>query len=346
MLIQRTAFVNKKDDFDTVSNTASTTLKGLLDLIKSKLPVENFDADPVDFLSMENQLIVFASELSSKAKLLAADLDKRLKKAGELLDKVPTITDNKKKVDLVLEAVKYLLHEDFKIIPEFGLTAANGDEWNNSYTHKNELLDHLVNTAGVDFPEDDWLYGVSRVREKMHHWENIVLLSPAFKRNAPELHPVQLPYKINDSWLALEYPEKYVIDNDRLLYTAHYSVAFNKSINQCGLLIDEWTEVVPAKDETAGLSFHYDRPNAEPPQAILLALPTNFTGEWNWQDLLDTVNETLDMAKKRAIEPAQVDTTSYARFLPAIVSSMTVYPLTVSLNLAFNNKIHEVLNPG
>jgi hypothetical protein len=344
LLAGRAAFAAKRNDFNSISATAITTLKGLLDLLRSKLPVEEFDADPFDLLLMENQLILFAGELLSKAKLLGADVDKRLKKATELLDKVPTLTDNKKKVDLVLEAAKQLMHEDFKIIPEFTLTAANGDEWNNSYTHKNELLDHLVTTAGVDFPEDDWLYGVARVREKMHHWENVVLLSPAFKKNAPELHPVQLPYKANDSWLALEYPDDYVIDSDRLLYTAHYSTSFDKSKKQCGLLIDEWTEVVPAKDETVGLSFHYDRPNAEPPQVMLLAMPANFTGEWNWQDLLDTLNETLEMAKKRAIEPAQVDTTSYARFLPAIVSSMTVYPLTVSLNLAFNNKVHEILN--
>jgi hypothetical protein len=182
------------------------------------------------------------------------------------------------------------------------------------------------------------------VREKMHHWENLVLLSTAFNKTAPELHPVQLPFKAPDPWLAMEYPKTFVLDSDRLLYTAHYASPFTKNSNQCGLLLDEWTETVPSQEETVGLSFHYDRPNAEPPQAILLAMPPAFTGEWQWQDLLNTVNETLDMAKKRAIEPAQVDTTEYARFLPAIVSSMTVHPLSVSLNLAFNNQIHEVLN--
>lgn len=109
------------------------------------------------------------------------------------------------------------------------------------------------------------------------------------------------------------------------------------------MLIDEWSEIIPAKEENIGVSFHYDRPNAEPLQAILLAMPTEFTGSWKWQDLLNTVNETLNMAKRRAIEPAHVDTTSYARFLPALVSSMTVYPITASLNFAFNNNIHEVL---
>lgn len=344
LLADRTTFKAKRDDFDAVAVTNLTSLKDLLHLIKAGLPIENFDAEPFDLKVIEDGLIVFADELFTKAKLIAADLDKRLQTTDDLFTQYSTATDNNKKVTIVEEAVKQLLHEDFKIIPEFAVPSTSADEWNNSYLSKAQLFDYLQGSLGVDFPEDDWLYGVARVRERLHHWENIVLLSPAFKKAAPELHPVQLPYAANDSWLALDYPETYIINSDRLLYTAHYTLPFDKNSNQCGLLIDEWTEVVPSKDETVGLSFHYDRPNAEPPQAMLLAMPTAFTGEWSWQDLLDTVNETLDMAKKRAIEPAQVDTTDYGRFLPALISSMTVHPLTVSLNLSFNNQIHEVLN--
>jgi hypothetical protein len=344
LLADRTTFKNKRDDFAAIATTNLTSLKDLLDLLKAQLPIDTFDAEPFELKAEEDALIIFADELFTKATLIAADLDKRLQSATDLFAEYTTATDNNKKVNIVNEAVKQLLHEDFKIIPEFAVPPTTADEWNNSYAAKTQLLSHLQTTLGVDFPEDDWLYGAARVREKMHHWENLVLLSPAFQKTAPELHPVQLPYKAADSWLALDYPETYTIDSDRLLYTAHYTTAFDKNINQCGLLIDEWTEVVPSKEETVGLSFHYDRPNAEPPQAMLLAMPTAFTGAWRWEDLLDTVNETLDMAKKRAIEPGQVDTTDYGRFLPALISSMTVHPLTVSLNLSFNNRIHEVLN--
>ena len=34
----------------------------------------------------------------------------------------------------------------------------------------------------------------------------------------------------------------------------------------------------------------------------------NITGGWRWQDLVDTVHETMDLAKKRAIEPDHIDT--------------------------------------
>ena len=48
---------------------------------------------------------------------------------------------------------------------------------------------------------------------------------------------------------------------------------------------------------TTGVAFHYDRPNAEPPQAWLLALPASFDGAWSWDELVGAVTETLDAAK-------------------------------------------------
>jgi hypothetical protein len=46
------------------------------------------------------------------------------------------------------------------------------------------------------------------------------------------------------------------------------------------------------------------------------------------------------MAKKRAVEPDQIDTTPYGRFLPALVSAVTAYPITAALKLALNNKYY------
>jgi hypothetical protein len=271
-------------------------------------------------------------------------LNTRLTTAASLLADATAATEGKAQVDLLLQAGKQLFHEDFKIVPSFTMPADKADEWANSYGATNQLLDHLINTNKVDFPVDEWLYGVARVREKMYHWENATILSEAFGSTERVLQPVQLPFNNTDSWLAMAYPQNYVIDSDRLLYTAHYAVPFDKTKQQCGLLLDEWTEVIPAREETIGVAFHYDRPNSEPPQVMLLAMPSDFRGSWQWQDLVNILHETLDMAKKRAIEPANIDSRDYARFLPAVVSSMTVYPLTSSLNFAFNNNVHEILS--
>ena len=55
----------------------------------------------------------------------------------------------------------------------------------------------------MDFPLDDWLYGMARVREKMHHIENATLFNEGMTANCVpipimQLQAIQLPYREND----------------------------------------------------------------------------------------------------------------------------------------------------
>jgi hypothetical protein len=283
-------------------------------------------------------------------------VNKRLTASQSLLTAHGSAGTASERAQLMQTAARTLLGDDFLLIPEFSLTAAQGDEWEKALaaSASGELLRYQTDTLQVDFPMDDWLYGVARVREKLSHWERSLMLVRAFGKTEPELKPIQLPFKLNDRWLGLEFPEKDVadptkpfkIDGDKLLYTAHYAVPFQKTQNQCGLLLDEWTEVVPGEEETTGITFHYDRPNSEPPQVMLLVTPSDFKGAWQWRDLLDAVNETLEMAKKRAVEPVHVDAGNYARFLPATVMAVTVSQISIAANLAVNNNVSQFMVRG
>ena len=133
-----------------------------------------------------------------------------------------------------------------------------------------------------------------------------------------DLQALQFPFRVDDAWLGLRFPETlpngdpFGIDGPRLLYTAHFApgaeiVPAEPARRYCGLLIDEWSELIPAAEETTGLTFHFDRPNSEAPQAILLVTPPTITGAWQWADLVDALRETLDLARLRAVEPAQLD---------------------------------------
>ena len=42
---------------------------------------------------------------------------------------------------------------------------------------------------------------------------------------------------------------------------------------------------------------------------MLLVTSASNTGSWQWADLVGALNETLDLAKKRAVEPAFLDPT-------------------------------------
>jgi len=172
------------------------------------------------------------------------------------------------------------------------------------------------------------------------------MLASAFGLAPPPLTAIQLPFAAGEPWRALEFPAKPAITSDRLLYTCVYSQKFNPAARQCGVLLDEWTEVIPATKRDTAITFNYDRPDNEPPQTILLVVSASNGGSWQWADLVGALNETLDLAKKRAVEPAFLDPTVYSRFLPATVTASTSYGITIATALTVANGVIERLQGG
>ena len=82
-----------------------------------------------------------------------------------------------------------------------------------------------------------------------------------------------------------------------------------------GLLVDEWTEVVPSRTETTGIAFQFDPPDAVAPHAILLAVPPVIGEPWTVGTLNEVLLETLDLAHLRTVGPERLDAAS--QFLPA-----------------------------
>jgi hypothetical protein len=242
-------------------------------------------------------------------------------------------------VDALTRAAKSLLGSDFPIFPEFPLAPAQGDEWAKGIAAFNSgaLTQYLAGTLQIDFPVDEWLHGVARIRPNMRSWEQMTMLAGAFQQPVPDLLPIQFPFEDGAPWLALQYPSAYSLASEHLLYTAHYSMPFDKTARQCGLLVDEWTEVIPSTTRNTGIAFNFDRPNNEAPQSLLLVTPASSTGQWNWDDLVAGLNETLDMARKRLVEPVQLDATSYSMFLPATVMAASYIGISIATALAAAN---------
>jgi hypothetical protein len=304
------------------------------------------DSVGIDIAEELKQVGIFAADLQRNAENLRTEIQNRVTRASDLLANVAATGDPVARVELIKSAAKAIFGDDFVLVPEFTVESTHGTEWQNSLTDSNNSLRYLLTDLELDFPMDDWLYGVGRVREKLYHLENAILHIEGLKNVSLSLIPSQFPYREADYWLGMQFPEKkpgtddlFTIDEDKLLFTSIYTEAFDPGQAQCGLLLDEWTEVIPARQETVGLTFHYDQPNSEPPQALLLVTPTNFNHSWQWQDLVNSLHETLDLAKKRAVEPDHVDKTVYSRFLPPIVSLASPLPLTATLNLALNNQV-------
>ena len=110
------------------------------------------------------------------------------------------------------------------------------------------------------------------------------------------------------------------------LYNFYPESGFDPSLSQSGLMIDEWVETDPNRAETTGIAVHFNQPSTEPPQAMLLAVTPEVTGTWTWEKLMGILNNTLDRAKLRAIEPEHIDDSAFSQLLPAVLSAVSSSP--------------------
>jgi hypothetical protein len=341
---KRASFVARLAQFQAILKTGGTSFAAVLAAAKA-IATADLDTQPFDLTSFEDRAIVVAEDLVTNLTGHKTEIGNRSSAAQTQLTAFAAAAAPADQVQALQEAAKALLGPDFRVYPEFSLSAAQGDEWANAISASTggALLQYLTTTAKVDFPVDEWLYGVARIRPNMRSWEQIQMLTAAFGTTVPVLVPTQFPFEAAASWLALPYPASYQFDGDRLLYTAQYTTAFDKNARQCGLLVDEWTEVIPATTHDTGITFNYNRPNNEAAQSFLLVTPATPTGEWVWEDLVGALNETLDLAKNRAVEPVQLDFTPYSCFLPATVMAVTYYGISITTSLAAGNGVFRYL---
>ena len=305
------------------------------------------------------------SDLSSdaaKASLLArahriARHLRRTTRADGVLDRANAILSQatpdksiEQTVTLLLAAGNILFGETFNWLPKF--TCHNEVDLATAAGDRGQLLTHAVGLVPGTTEEEvveEWLQGLARVRRPLYRWDVVRTLVDALNDVPLELQPAQVPYRANDSWLAVEFPridpnntdpddpeKKFGISRDTLSIVAHGDSAFKVGVRQSGVLLDDWTEEIPSASETTGVSFRFNQPNAMPPQTLLLAVTPEETGSWEWDDLMGILSDTLRRAKRRAVEPAQLEKlgSTWNALAPALVSEFsTLAQNDVSLDL-------------
>lgn len=331
----RANFVARRDQFAVLRDTGSTSFSASLAALAALLPVSDVDSAAFDITPLGDRAVRIVQDLSLTLASQQTAVTARATATQQQIAAHDAATTPAAAVAALQAAARAMLGEDFRIVPEFGLAHAQGDEWASAVGASANLLDYLINTAGIARPVEEWMYGAARVRPMVRAWERAGLLVDALRGpdQVPTLLPVQFPYQAGAAWVAMQFPAGQRPDSDRLCYTAHYAVPFDKTARQCGLLLDEWTEVIPATTRTTGITFNFARPDNEPPQAILLVTPASGTGTWQWDDLVGALNETLDLAKLRAVEPGDVDQTAYSVLVPATITAATLYAISIATSL-------------
>lgn len=333
---KRAAFLAVKAQIAGVEGSTATTVGALWAAWAATFtPRAAHDITVIDTSTEEQQLRVLIADMQQQLAGLIRELRTRLDKGDGLVTDAAS-AGPEPRAKLLQDAAAAFLGDGFHVVPRFTILPAQASEWQNAFDDRASLLVHASSLH--DFPADDWLYGVARVRPRMHDLEKVVNLAAAFERSEPILTPLQFPFRSGEPWLAMELPAGFDLEaaGEHLLYSAMYpGAAFDKTAaTHGGLLLDEWTETIPGTRETAGLTFNYDRPNCEPPQSLLLITPASAGAEWQWLDVASAIPETFALARKRAAEPRDISATPLARFLPATLMAFT------SSGISIGSRIH------
>jgi hypothetical protein len=167
------------------------------------------------------------------------------------------------------------------------------------------------------------LQQLARVRANLARWRSLWLYGQAFGAPAPALEVAQLPPAA--VWAGRPGAD---VASGTLSLIVHRPASAAPGAGWAGLIVDEWTETIPSATADTAISFRYPSPVAEPPQAVLLAVPPSTTATWDTETLIDTVRETLALAKIRAVDSSLLD--GLRPFLPAIHLSGNTANDTVS----------------
>ncbi|MGI4735267.1 MAG: hypothetical protein ACRYG7_08825 [Janthinobacterium lividum] len=201
----------------------------------------------------------------------------------------------------------------------------------------------------------EWLHGVATVREPLAHLDKVFLLHGLLEPDAqyataasPQgspllpLQPAQFSASasVDDYWVGLAWPDGYTPPSEALSLVQWLPARYQPTDEQAALWLDEWTETLPLGSQTTALTFHYDQPNSEAPQSMLLVVSprVDTTKPWQADDLLGAVNETLDLAKKRTVEPDDLAATHLATVLPAVIAPVAQQAVTMTLDLGSINE--------
>lgn len=260
--------------------------------------------------------------------VISKQLKKRLGEAKSLEAGLADDAPASRKVEIYRDMGKSVFGKQFTMLPQYHLENFEAIKTQLELHEQGKgLLRH--DTDGLAM--DEWLQSLGRVRQKMYATEMAAMLSDTLGQDFPEAVPIQFPFENhvdhtkNDYWSGAEYPTSYVPKEDKLslvMLQAEHLVQGVAESPRLGFIIDEWIEIIPQRESTTGLTFHYDQPDATAPQSVLLAVTPQETGKWEWDDLVMSLVDTLNLAKNRAVEPDHLEKTLFAQTLPAIMAEV------------------------
>ena len=257
--------------------------------------------------------------LIEKAETVAMNLEKRVRSLQQILAELSP--DENQRYQQLQQAAEALLGKNALVYPVVELSETGTLQ--TAIDQRKQLLNTDADTI------DNWLGEAALVRKPLRYFRQVTMLR--------ELHPTaadafkepmvtQLPFLPQVSWIGhsikesdLEKITPELRPNTSILLET--PAGFTAADSFTGILLDEWSEFIPASTTDTGLAFQYDQPNTEPPQVMLLAVSPVEGGNWQWEYLMGAVEDALQMSKSRLVTPAQLKSHNkvFGDILPAVL---------------------------
>ena len=145
-----------------------------------------------------------------------------------------------------------------------------------------------------------WLDAVARTHANTARLAEVLLRLDLGERPAPAPLVVQAPWTPGDRWIATSFNgEGGRTPAGRLSVVIHAPAGFNGELPLGGLLIDAWTEVIPATQQDTAMALRFNNAGTRAPQVILLAVSPDPSQPWTVDTVVEVLSQTLMMTRFR-----------------------------------------------
>ncbi|MEP6732762.1 MAG: hypothetical protein ABJE10_19110 [bacterium] len=239
----------------------------------------------------------------------------------------PDAIDPRARRDQLIERIKAVFGGSCFILPTFVFDAAAATEFTKA------IAASTATQGGDALAVNTWFTRSARVRDAVSRLGGCLRTAEVLNAGARlDLKVVQLPLVTGERWVGLPPLPNVPLPHSKLSLVVHSPLAINTAGRQSGLVIDEWSEVVPNNTETTALTFQYNPPDASAPQAVLLAVPPIPENPWTVESLHRVLIETFDLAKLRGVQPDVLGAVSH--YLPGVYLAFNAKDETVSTDVA------------
>jgi hypothetical protein len=176
-----------------------------------------------------------------------------------------------------------------------------------------------------------WLDAIGRTRVNVKRLTDAFMRRETQGRRVEPLLVAQAPFVAGDRWIATAFtgtggrPPA-----GRLSVVLHAPLGLAPAAPIGGLLIDAWTETVPAQVRDTAMALRFNNASTRAPQVVLLGVSPDPSKPWTIDTVIDVLRDTLTFARIR-MQPAA--TLSEGGHMPLVYLGQRPGPSRISFTL-------------